>query len=363
MSAVLELERVLEKDRSLLLLRQPFTAALAMRLRLVGTDDRRIPTAATDGLTVFFNVNFAASVDTKTRQFVLCHEVWHCVMGHLTRRQGRDPERWNRAVDYEVNHICQQLLDFVPDCALYNHDWCGRSAEAIYPLLAGFDDLKGQAVMDSHLPITAEVEQAWREFVIQTMGSSPHWSLLPGNLRNRLSSVLQPALPWQQILQRFVQRQLTGDRQWFPPSRRHIHRGLYLPRQRSEFIELTVALDTSGSCAGALGRFLGQLQHLLAAFSAYEVTILQCDTHITDITMVTPDQPLRLEDYQLKGYGGTRFDEVLDYVEQNSTNALVFFTDGYVHLPVASPSVPVLWILTSLGADQMPWGEVAHLPS
>ncbi|MFC4976714.1 hypothetical protein ACFPTY_19975 [Halomonas beimenensis] len=41
-------------------------------------------------------------------------------------------------------------------------------------------------------------------------------------------------------------------RQWLPPSRRHIHRGLYLPSRYGSHLELTVALDNSGSCARRL---------------------------------------------------------------------------------------------------------------
>src|SRR5690606_32498510 len=77
-----------------------------------------IPTVATDGRSIFFNVDFAERIDEKTRRFVLCHEVWHCVMGHLRRRLNREPLRWNMAIDYEVKAICYQLLGYCPDNCL-----------------------------------------------------------------------------------------------------------------------------------------------------------------------------------------------------------------------------------------------------
>lgn len=353
----------LERDRSLLLLQQPFTAALSLRLQLQAVSSAKVPTAATDGETVFFNVDFANRIDDKTRQFVLCHEVWHCVMGHFSRQQSRELKRWNRAIDYEVNSIVKQLLGFVPSQALYRYEFKGLSAEQIYPLLPEQPQNPEQEVLDSHLPITAEQQQQWREYVQQAkLASASHWGALPGRIKQQLESVVSPSLPWQHLLQRFVQRQLTGERQWLPPSRRHIHRGLYLPRQRSDFIELTVALDTSGSCSSELAVFLKQLVHLLAAFQDYRVTVLQCDRQIQHIEAFTPDNPLNVDSFIAKGLGGTAFKPVLDYVDKHHSTALVYFTDGWAEVPPQPPQTPVLWVLPdSAGNDHIPWGEVATI--
>jgi predicted metal-dependent peptidase len=150
-------------------------------------------------------------------------------------------------------------------------------------------------------------------------------------------------------------------RRWYPTARRHIHRGLYLPRQQSDYLSLTVALDTSGSCASALSNFVAQLNFILNAFRDYEVTVLQCDTDLRDVLVVTPDQPLSVEQIITKGYGGTDFSAVFDYVYEHPTPGLVFFTDGQVWLPDQPPDVPVLWVLTAYGAEDIPWGQVARM--
>ncbi|MDN7135372.1 DUF2201 family putative metallopeptidase [Pseudidiomarina terrestris] len=367
-----ELLRKLHQDRSELLLRQPFTAGLAMRLDIEvvngneagAAQDIRIKTAATDGNRIYFDADFASELDDRTRQFVLCHEVWHCVMGHLRRQLGRQHQRWNRAIDYEVNGICRELLGFVPDIALYNKAWQGNSAEEIYALLE--NDPRGETreqgeVLDQHLPVDPLTAQQWREYLRQALSREQHSGSLPGHLHLRLRSMVTPALPWQHILQRFVQRQLSGERQWFPPSRRHIHRGLYLPRQRSEYLELTVAIDTSGSCANDLGKFLAQLQFLLGSYRDYQVTLLQCDTRITKVQQFSPGKPLTPEEFAFKGFGGTRFQPVFDYVRDHPTNALVYFTDGYAEEPVNHSKVPLLWVLTNNSVERMRSGEVVRM--
>lgn len=371
-----ELEQLLHRDRSTLLLTQPFTAGLAMRLDIAvvnGRDaqtgeivrpDPRITTAATDGRTIFFDADFTAKLDSGTRRFVLCHEVWHCVMGHLRRQLGRDHQRWNRAIDYEVNNICRVIVGFVPEMALYNMGWSQLSAEEIYELIERGEEFPEQLdheVLDQHLPADHLVAQQWRELLQQALLNGRHIGSLPYSLRQRLQQALSPRLPWQHILQRFVQRQASGERQWYPPARRHVHRGLYLPRQRSEYLELTIAIDTSGSCAQDLGKFLAQLNFLFGNYRSYDITVLQCDTRIVSVEHYTPERPLRVSDFEFKGFGGTRFQPAFDYVREHPTNALVYFTDGYGREPVNHSNVPVLWVLTQERFEPMRCGESVRM--
>jgi len=246
---------------------------------------------------------------------------------------------------------------------LYRYEFKGMSAEQIYPRLVANTESPEQGVLDTHLPINAEQQQRWREYVQQArLANTAHWGALPGKVKQQLEAVVSPSLPWQHLLQRFVQRQLTGERQWLPPSRRHIHRGLYLPRQRSDFIELTVALDTSGSCSSELAVFLRQLTHLLAAFQDYRVTVLQCDRQIQQIEVFSPDNPLNADNFTAKGFGGTAFKPVLSYVDKHPTSALIYFTDGWAEIPPQPPQTPVLWVLPdSAGNGHIPLGEVATI--
>lgn len=282
-------------------------------------------------------------------------------MGHLRRRLNREPLRWNMAIDYEVNAICYQLLGYCPDnCLIMPNRYHGLSAETIYDKIQ-VCKRDAEKVLDTHLKMSDETAMDWQEFTQQTLSNSSMIGKLPGQLARRLQEIVTPRIPWQYLLQRYIQRQLRGEREWFPPSRRHIHRGLYLPRQRSEHVDITVAIDTSGSCRDELDKFLGQLRYLLGTFKSYQVTLLQCDTRIREVRTVTPELPLDINDFQFKGLGGTDFSEVFNFVQENPTSALVFFTDGHVNLPTDEPAQPVLWVLTSNGVREMPWGDVAQM--
>jgi predicted metal-dependent peptidase len=69
-----------------------------------------IPTAATDGLRVFWNPKFVLKLSRRGLRFLGCHEAFHALYMHPQRRGSRHPKLWNIAVDYIVNGIIMEDL-------------------------------------------------------------------------------------------------------------------------------------------------------------------------------------------------------------------------------------------------------------
>lgn len=258
--------KICEQDRALMMTAQPFTAMLAMQLSLVFVVDSRLATAGTDGTTIFFNARFMARRSEADRRFILAHEVWHCALGHMRRQLGRDQTLWNQACDYEVNHLLSAELGHCPADALWDKRFRGLSAEEVYHrLVDGVCHPKpGQGVIDEHDLTTAlenpsegqvldpdfnpsqprteaEAEsqaEAWRQRLVAVAQQRERMAGdMPGHLRHIVGRIRQPAVPWQQLLARFLRKQRGGDRQWLPPSRRHVHRGLYLPSRYNNTLD------------------------------------------------------------------------------------------------------------------------------
>ena len=125
-------------DRQQLLIKFPFIGNLLLRMELVPVRDKRCLTACTDGSRVYFNVSFYSKLSTKERWFVLAHELFHCVLMHLTRCQTRIPDIYNIASDMEVNYcLSQQGSDMTPPKNLCYppKSMQGKSAEVIYEWL------------------------------------------------------------------------------------------------------------------------------------------------------------------------------------------------------------------------------------
>ena len=124
-----------ERDRASLVFQQPFIASLALYLDVVAVMDDRLRTASTDGRRVFVDVDFLASLDEEERLFLLAHEVWHCALGNLKRQGEREAERWNFAIDHEVNALLIEQGFKMPADGVFYRDMVGKNAEEVYEWL------------------------------------------------------------------------------------------------------------------------------------------------------------------------------------------------------------------------------------
>lgn len=102
------------------------------------------PTMWTNGINVYFNPNFVATLEVQAAQyydkkvlisFVLLHEYLHKLLNHVGRKEWRNHKLWNQACDYSINPIILSMgYPRVPDM-LYRSELTGMSAEKIYDLL------------------------------------------------------------------------------------------------------------------------------------------------------------------------------------------------------------------------------------
>ncbi|WP_411860362.1 DUF2201 family putative metallopeptidase, partial [Cupriavidus sp. TA19] len=123
----------ISKQRSQLILSQPFFGALLMRLRLV--EDPSCKTFWVDGMSLGYNPAYVATLSDLELRGSLAHEVLHPANGHCWRRGVRDPDRWNRACDYAINPLVLNAGLQLPAGALIDGRFLGKSAEEIYAML------------------------------------------------------------------------------------------------------------------------------------------------------------------------------------------------------------------------------------
>jgi predicted metal-dependent peptidase len=122
-------ERVL-KARAELIMARRFYGVLVSNVEPVLS--RKFPTMATDGKRHFFNPEFISGLTQQELLGVQCHESEHDARHHGSRREGRDPVKWNEACDYAINI---DLIDegfVLPKGALIDPQYRGMSAEDIY---------------------------------------------------------------------------------------------------------------------------------------------------------------------------------------------------------------------------------------
>src|ERR1044072_2557041 len=100
------------KARSQLISDHPFYGALAMRLIIQLRND--IKTMATDGKFLYYCQEFLDKVSEYDLLFTVAHEVLHCALSHMTRRDGREWPLWQAATDYVVNLLLHKAGFKVP---------------------------------------------------------------------------------------------------------------------------------------------------------------------------------------------------------------------------------------------------------
>ena len=115
--------------------------------------------------------------------------------------------------------------------------------------------------------------------------------------------------------------------------------------------EFVIAIDTSGYVQGeVVQKFLNKTYNILKTeesfFTKINLHIIQCDADIKEAVKITSQEEFDeyLKTMTLKGFGGTDFRPVFDYVDElvkakefTNLKGLIYFTDGYGTFPAKQP--------------------------
>lgn len=71
-------------------------------------ENKDIPTAGTDGETIYYNHEYLESLSVEEQTFVFAHEVCHIAFNHILRSEGKDHELWNIAADGVINQFLKR---------------------------------------------------------------------------------------------------------------------------------------------------------------------------------------------------------------------------------------------------------------
>ncbi len=132
--------------------------------------------------------------------------------------------------------------------------------------------------------------------------------------------------------------------------------------------DFVIAIDTSESVSGDLcKRFVEHTFDILMQSQEFgsevNVHIIQCDAKIQADTKITNTEEMKeyLEKFYVRGFGGTDFRPVFDYIsdlqnrgELEDLQGLLYFTDGLGTFPEAMPPYDVAFVFLDTGDAHMP---------
>ena len=122
--------------------------------------------------------------------------------------------------------------------------------------------------------------------------------------------------------------------------------------------EFVIAIDTSGSVQGELvQKFITKTYNILSQQESYftkiNIHIIQCDAEVQEDLKITSREEFEkcLKGLTLKGFGGTDFRPLYQYVDQlihlgefTNLKGLIYFTDGYGTFPERKPDYDVAFV-------------------
>jgi len=351
-----------------LLLRHPFFGNMATRLKIEACDDW-CPTAATDGRHLYFNTQFFNELNNKEIEFVIAHEILHCVFDHLTRREDRNPMLFNISADYIVNNLLvrdrigekPKLIDCFQD---FKYD--GWTSEEVYDELFKEAEKNGKEfleqlgeLLDEHLDwegddqdgkngkdgknkkkgppkYSKEELKKIKEEIKEGMMSAAQAAgagNLPGEIKRMIKDLTEPKMNWREILRQQIQSTIRNDYTFSRPSRKAWHTGAILPGMNfDETIDICIGIDMSGSIGNDQAQdFLGEVKGIMDEYKEYNIKLWCFDTKVYNEQDFASDSGDSLLDYEIMGGGGTDFECNWEYMKENDIvpKKFIMFTDGY----------------------------------
>ena len=218
---------------------------------------------------------------------------------------------------------------------------------------------------DEPAPLTPqEIESLslqWQQRMASAAQQAIQAGKMGGSMARMVDHLLQPRLPWRNLLSRYMSMLARDDYTYMRPSSRRGDPAVY-PSLRSSQLNVVVALDISGSISNKeIDEFMSEVNAIKSQIRAH-ITLLVCDSKLAK------DGPWIFEPWEeftlpkkFKGGGGTSFKPVMEWAEAQDEvpRLVVYFTDAQGEFPEQEPLFPVVWLVK--GKTPVPWGQRIQL--
>ena len=304
---------------------------------------------------------------------LLANAAMHQALFHTQRGKDKVSSVWYLASDYAINDLLVDNGFMLAPMANYASRFEMLYAEQIYTILLGELDLQdndepqeeqeqqSEEIEEQEMPEELLAQEEYELLLEQLNIKLEKQGDLPKGIERFVESKSEAQISWRDELYRYVNAHAKSDYRMFPPSKKHLYRGIALPSIYGEELKIVVAIDTSASIDDELLKvFLAELYEIMQLFTHYIIELIECDASIQNIQRLTPMESL---EPTLKGGGGTNFIPVFDYVENMNEDFkfLIYFTDGKGSFPKYEPLIDVLWVMSE--SYDVPFGEVLELKS
>lgn len=376
----------------------PFWAMVGLRIPL--TEDKQVPTASTDGITIGYNpdwileqINDSPS-PSSVIQFIIAHEIYHILFQTHERCGGRNGVLWNIASDYIINRDLREEFSAYPKGILYSEDFDDPDTwytERVYDHLyknakkidqktysiqlpggktvtvSEWDDVMARPMYPGKTPSEkSSKHEDWKAIAVKAHQVSKMAGTSHGYLDRLVDSILAPKLPWRALLADFVAVFAQDDYSYDRLDPTYMQSDILMPSLYNMTLTGVIAIDTSGSISiDEATEFVSEVAGIIGAFPNADLTVLFIDTEVHNAQTIRSLAELDVQKGFAEGGGGTDFRPVFEYIDRNGLSPafLTYLTDGYGSYPEKAPGYTTMWIINnnSYPDDQVPFGRVIRM--
>lgn len=276
-----------------------FLGPLLCKLNFHWTMD--VPTAAVDGINLWWNPVFFNSLDEETQITILAHELWHIAYLHCVRGIGLEQDRYNIAADHVINLMLEEHGYYMDGFPYYrNKKYSKWSTEQVYDDLPPDPSGGGGGIGSDIVPGDSISDQAANDALSAVVGAATIARMtnkagdIPGEVSLSIEHFLRPVLPWETLLRNFFNDLSEPERTFRRRNRRYNH--MYLPGEAeiTGLEHLMYGLDISGSISDEnILRFNSEVKYIKEEFQPELLTLLTFDTHIRDEYVFEKDRSVQ----------------------------------------------------------------------
>lgn len=332
--------------------------------------DSKIPFAATDYKTIFFNPQKFLSLTPGQRVFLLLHETLHVAFLHWQRQGSKQHGKWNAACDFHINLLLTDHgFERIPE-GLYDDKYRDpstnqpMSSEQIYALLPEDQSSDKDLMAPPDDQNLQELEQDVQDLIMRAVtqakmaGDKP--GSIPSDIQVYVDSLVKPKLPYHTILRRYLQSYAKNDYSMRRPNRRFFPKH-HLPSLWSEsLMAIDFGMDISVSVQDhQFQQFVGDIAGVMKMMQPPSMRLVRFNTRIAGVDTIRSIQELKQVEF--RGRGGTAIGPLLEWANENKSKVLLIYTDGEFDWPkITCRHTDIIWLIHGNPSFTAPFGRVIH---
>ena len=347
-----------------------------------------VPQLGIDGTTIKFNPEYFLSLDRDVRVSTMVHQAMHIAYMHPMRVGGRDIKKYCAAADYVINLQLKDRGFKIPNNWLCDEKFRGKSVEEVYNLMEdddtppnyqpdftpegapspsggdsdGGDNPGNHAAREKAQQQEDKINEILMNATAQSQMAGEKAGSVPGDIDIHMEKFLNPKLPWDQILRKYLKAIDKTDYSFKKPNRRYAPEHILPGLQGEAMIDLVMAIDVSGSTSDQdVQNCMNEVNGIFKKLKPKKIRLLPFDTVIRD--EITVRNVNELSRVTFTGRGGTLIEPVLNWTNEKKPEVMIIFSDGGFSFSNVRTDIPVIWLIYDDKSFTAPFGKVIHYES